>query len=136
MTGLGRDRPLFDWLDASVLRAMRNYDEEAMYSAALVGLIESVRSGTTTVCDHQYCHPRPGIDSSVIQAYLDANVHGVLYRVHAEAGDLPPEMALDYVETEDDYFRELEVLCSSYRHHPLIDIAARCGLASRTSKSG
>lgn len=136
LKGLGRDRALFDWLNASVWRALRNYDEEAMYYAALVGLIDSVRSGTTTVCDHQYCHPRPGIDASVIQAYLDAGVHGVLCRVHAEVGDLPPEMALDYAETEDDYFRELEGLCTSYRHHSLIDIAMGPSMIWDHQKSG
>lgn len=63
--GLGDDKPLLDWLrdyiwpTASVLTA----DEAA--AAITVGLLENLRTGATTVIDHQYVHPDPAIDDAV-----------------------------------------------------------------------
>jgi 5-methylthioadenosine/S-adenosylhomocysteine deaminase len=128
LKGLGRDKTLFDWLDSSVRRALRNYDEAIIYQAALVGLVEAIRTGTTTVTDYQYCHARPDLDGSVIQAYLDLNVRGVLSRAHTKVGGFPPDMALAYVETEDDYFREVETLCLKYHGHPLIGMSLAPGI--------
>jgi 5-methylthioadenosine/S-adenosylhomocysteine deaminase len=136
LKGLGRDKTLFEWLDSSVRRALRNYDEETMYHAALVGLIEAVRSGTTTVTDFQYCHSKPGIDESVLRAYLDLQVRGVLSRAHTKVGGFPPEMALAYVETEDDYFREVEALCLKYRDHPLVGLSLAPGIIWDHDRSG
>jgi len=136
LKGLGRDKTLFEWLDSSVRRALRNFDEETIYHAALVGLIEAVRSGTTTVTDYQYCHSLPGIDENVIRAYLDLNVRGVLSRSHTKVGGFPPEMAFAYVETEDDYFREMETLCVKYRDHPLIGMSLAPGIIWDHDRSG
>jgi 5-methylthioadenosine/S-adenosylhomocysteine deaminase len=123
LKGLGRDMPLFEWLDSSVRRALRNFDEQTIYHAALVSLLDAVRSGTTTVTDFQYCHSLPGIDQAVIQAYLDLQVRGVLCKAHSDVGGFPPEIALDYVESEDDYFQEIEALCLKYCDHPLISLS-------------
>ena len=128
LKGLGRDKPLFQWLDASVRRALRNFDEETIYHAAMLGLIEAVKSGTTTVLDFQYCHPVPGIDESVIKAYLDLQVRGVLCKTHTNVGKFPPDIAFKYVETEDDHFRELEHLCLKYSGNPLVGLAAGTGI--------
>jgi 5-methylthioadenosine/S-adenosylhomocysteine deaminase len=128
LKGLGRDKPLFEWLDSSVRRALRNYDGQTMYYAALIGLIEAVRSGTTTITDYQYCHSEALIDDHVLRAYADLQVRGVLSRAHTKVGGFPPEMALDYVETEDDYFKELEALCLQYRNHPLIGLSLAPGI--------
>jgi 5-methylthioadenosine/S-adenosylhomocysteine deaminase len=136
LKGLGRDKPLFAWLDSSVRRAMRNFDAENIHYAALVGLIEAVRSGTTTILDYQYCHTLPGMDQSVIQAYLDLQVRGVFCRSHTNVARFPPEMALEYVETEDTYFREMESLCLKYRGHPLLDMAMAPGIIWDHDRSG
>jgi 5-methylthioadenosine/S-adenosylhomocysteine deaminase len=136
LKGLGRDMPLFEWLDSSVRRALRNFDEETIYYAALLGLIEAVRSGTTTVTDYQYCHSAPGIDESVIQAYLDLQVRGVICKTHTKVGGFPPEIAFDYIETEDDHFREVESLCIKYRDHPLIGMSLGPGIIWDQAREG
>lgn len=136
LKGLGRDKPLFEWLDGSIRRALRNFDEETIYYAALLGLMEAVRSGTTTVTDYQYCHSSPGMDESVIRAYLDLQVRGVLCKAHAEVSGFPDEIALNYVETEDDHFRELEDLCIKYQGHPLIGMSLGPGIIWDQTKDG
>ncbi len=128
LKGLGRDKTLFEWLDSSVRRAMRNFNLENMYYAALVGLIDAVRSGTTTILDYQYCHAVPGIDQSVIKAYLDLQVRGVFCRSYTNVAGFPPDIAFGYVETEDDYFREMETLCLKYHDHPLLSLAMAPGI--------
>ena len=44
--GLGRDKTLFDWLDSSVRRALRKYNDEYCYYAALASGMECMRAGT------------------------------------------------------------------------------------------
>jgi len=78
LKGLGRDKPLLDWLNSSVLRVLHLYDREMIRYAALTGLIEAVRTGTTTVLDFQYCHAEEGLDIAVIEAFEQLGVRGIL----------------------------------------------------------
>ncbi len=136
LKGLGRDRPLFEWLDASVRRALKNYDPECMHYSALVGLTEALRTGTTTVTDYQYCHPGKGFDEAVISAYQKLGVRCVMSKAHADVSSLPPECALAYVESEDDYFSELEDLCAKYQGDPMVKLSLAPGIIWDHSKEG
>jgi 5-methylthioadenosine/S-adenosylhomocysteine deaminase len=136
LKGLGRDKPLFEWLDSSVRRALRNYDEECMFLAAMNGLIEALRTGTTTVTDYQYCHTRKGFDEVVIRAYKQLGIRGVMCKTHTDVSILPPDCALDYQESEDDYFAELEGLCVKYRDDPLVSMSLAPGIIWDLSKEG
>ena len=136
LKGLGRDKPLLEWLDSSVRKALHLYDEEAMHYAALTGLIEAVRTGTTTVTDFQYCHPGKGFDIPVIEAYEKLGVRCVLSKSHTDVSGLPKEMACSYIETEDDYFQELEDLCVKYSDHPMVNMSLAPGIIWDHSKEG
>jgi len=136
LKGLGRDKSLFEWLDSSVRPALRNFTPDSMRHAALLGLIEAVKSGTTTVLDYQYCHPSPGIDEAVIGAYLDLKVRGVMCKVHTDVSPFPPAIALSYVETEEDYFRELEDLCLKYRGDGLVGMGMGSGIIWDMDRGG
>ena len=82
--GLGDDKSLLDWLrdyiwpTASVMTA-----EEAGLAAA-VGLIENLRTGATTVLDHQYIHGDPGIDHEVFAAAERLGVRYLMARGWAD----------------------------------------------------
>ncbi len=136
LKGLGRDKSLFEWLDSSVRPALRNFTADSMRHAALLGLIEAVKSGTTTVLDYQYCHPSPDIDEAVIGAYLELKVRGVMCKVHTDVSPFPPSIALGYVETEEDYFRELEDLCLKYRGDGLVGMGMGSGIIWDMDRGG
>lgn len=136
LKGLGRDKGLFDWLDSSVRRAYHLFDGETIRYAALTGLIEAVRSGTTTVTDFQYCHPEPGIDRSVIGAYEALGVRGVLSKAHSDVSGLPEEIRPKYVESEEDFLRETEELCREYSDHPLVSMSVAPGIIWDVSAAG
>lgn len=53
MRGLGMDRILLDWLQETVWPWLTAMDEEDAYTASLLGYVECLRSGTTTLIDNQ-----------------------------------------------------------------------------------
>src|SRR6185503_3585629 len=82
--------------------------EREIAVSALLGAVEMLRTGTTTVLDHIRFSPHPdpaGLDA-VAQAYLDAGIRAIIAPVVAdkpvvetlpfEPGDLPPASAGGY----------------------------------------
>lgn len=136
LKGLGRDKTLFEWLDSSVRVALHNYDQEMMYWAAMCGLTEALRTGTTTVTDFQYCHSSPGLDQPVLNAYQDLGIRGVLSKSHTDVSGFPKEIACSWVESEEEYIRDTDDLCSQYEKHPTISISIAPGIIWDLSKRG
>ena len=66
--GLADDKPLLDWLAECIWPAAVHLDATAAGLAATIGLIENLRSGATSVIDHQYIHADAGIDDAVCAA--------------------------------------------------------------------
>lgn len=123
LKGLGRDKPLLDWLNSSVLRVLHLYDREMIRYAALTGLIEAIRTGTTTVLDFQYCHAEEGFDIAVIEAFEQLGVRGILAKSYTSSASYPHGASITYAETEESYFAETEMLCKRYAGHPLVSLA-------------
>ncbi len=128
LRGLGRDKPLLEWLDASVRRTLHCYREEHIHHAALLGLAEAVRSGTTTVLDYQYCHPVPGLDIPVMEAFAQIGVRGILGRTHTEVGSFPPEAACPHAESEEEHFRVVEELAARCAGNDMLSLAIAPGI--------
>jgi len=78
--GLADDKPLLDWLRECIWPAAVHLDRESAHLAALVGLVENLRSGATSVIDHQYIHIDEGIDDGVCAAADQLGVRFVLAR--------------------------------------------------------
>lgn len=123
LKGLGRDKLLYDWLDSSVRRAIAHIDPEAAYYAALVGCIENLRSGCTTILDYQYCHGKLGIDDAVMQAFEDLGIRAILGRGHTKVSGFPPGCTCEIDETEEMFFNDVERLAKKYANHPRIGVA-------------
>ena len=66
--GLADDKTLLDWLRDCIWPAAVHLDADIAGSAALVGLVENLRGGATTVIDHQYIHTDEGINDAVCRA--------------------------------------------------------------------
>jgi 5-methylthioadenosine/S-adenosylhomocysteine deaminase len=78
--GLADDKPLLDWLKAAIWPVAQALQPEEAYLAAMVGLVENLRSGATSVLDHQYVHTDPHNDDGVYRAAEETGVRFVLAR--------------------------------------------------------
>ncbi len=97
--------PLFGWLERLYPIWTDHLDEEAVYLAAWVGLVELALSGCTTSSDHHYVHPAGAGDLLAAEiaaaAELGMRFHPTYgsMSLGASDGGLPPDAA---VQDEDD----------------------------------
>ena len=63
--GLGDDKSLLDWLRDYIWPAASVMEPEELAAATAIGIIENLRTGATTVIDHQYLHPGGPHDDAV-----------------------------------------------------------------------
>ena len=54
--GQADDKPLLDWLRQCIWPVAVHLDHDSAHIAALLGLVENLRTGATSVIDHQYIH--------------------------------------------------------------------------------
>lgn len=95
--GLADDRALLDWLRDCIWPGAVHLDGPTARLAALAGLIENLRTGATTVIDHQYVHVDPGIDDAVCSAADELGVRFLL--AHGWADRNYPEPLMETAET-------------------------------------
>ena len=88
--GLADDKPLLEWLEDCIWPGATHLDADAAYLAALVGLMENLRGGATSVIDHQYVHVDEGIDDAVCRAADELGVRFLLAHGWADRNYHPP----------------------------------------------
>ena len=66
--GLADDKSLLEWLRSCIWPGAVHLDYESAKLAALIGLVENIRTGATSVIDHQYVHVDDQIDEAVCEA--------------------------------------------------------------------
>ena len=82
--GQADDKPLLDWLRECIWPGAVHLDRESARLAAMVGLIENLRAGATSVIDHQYVHIDEGIDDGVCSAADELGIRFLLARGWAD----------------------------------------------------
>ncbi len=82
--GLADDRPLLEWLRECIWPGAVHLDRESARLAALVGLVENLRTGATSVIDHQYVHIDESIDDGVCSAADELGIRFLLARGWAD----------------------------------------------------
>jgi|TARA_B100000315_G_scaffold155133_1_gene143615 5-methylthioadenosine/S-adenosylhomocysteine deaminase len=102
--GTGDDLPLLEWIDKAILPVAENITSDEIYAAAKLGLIENIRSGATSVLEHQYIRA-DGADEAVCRAALEVGSRMVLARGWT---DLHHSSAL--VESIDEFTSATEIL--------------------------
>lgn len=101
LRGLADDKPLLEWLEESIWPAARVMTAAEGGAAAKLGLIENLRSGVTSVIDHQYVHADLAMDDAVCQAAVDVGTRFVLARGWADCNYQPELMeSADLVTAE------------------------------------
>lgn len=102
MRGLADDKPLFNWLKEEVWPFSILMEEEDFYLAALIGCIENLKTGATSVIDQHYIHTYKTTSDKVFKAMKESGVRGNLCRVFADRG-YEPRLS----ETQEEILHEL-----------------------------
>lgn len=126
--GLGRDKTLFDWLDASVRPSLHKLEPEVCYYAALLGCIESIRSGCTTILDYMYAHAVKNTNEAVIKAMDEIGIRGILGSGKINTQSYPKEFNISYHETEQEYFDNLIRIHNELKSNDRLDICMAPGI--------
>lgn len=86
LKGLGDDRVLADWFTDMTGPSAVELTEADCYAAALHGCAEALSTGTTTLVDFMYVHPRPGLADAVLAAMDQIGIRAVMARGYITAG--------------------------------------------------
>jgi len=137
MRGLGKDETFLNWIAVSIRRFMPYLDEEACYLAAMVGCLEGVRSGTTTVVDSMYANLNPSFSDAVIQAFEDLGIRGVLARGICDLEKFPgsTHRSLTY-EPIDQCLGEIDRIRSRYKDRSLLSMMLAPGAVWNMTREG
>lgn len=132
----GLDQSLTAWLAATPYRFRGKFDEPTFRIAARIGLLELLRSGCTTVADHNYLYyPGMPFDSSAI-LFEEAQALGMRFVLCRGGATQTRQLEADLPaclrpETLDDYLRDLERLAQRY-HDAAPDAMRRVVMAPTT----
>jgi 5-methylthioadenosine/S-adenosylhomocysteine deaminase len=104
------DLELMPWLKrvygcAEVLRP------EHFYIGSLLGCVEAIRSGVTTVCEHNFLNPGPECAFATIRAMRESGLRSVFARTIMDTGEIVPECTK---ETADTAFRRIETILAAH----------------------
>lgn len=86
LKGLGDDMVLSDWLKTMTFPAAAYLTPEDCYTAAMIGCVEGLHSGTTTTLDYMYPHNSSGLSDGVIKAFKDLKIRGIFARGFIDCG--------------------------------------------------
>ncbi len=110
--GLADDKSLLDWLRDCIWPGAVHLDREAAHLAALLGMVENLRTGATSVIDHQYIHLDAGIDDAVCSAAAESGVRFLLARGWADR-NYEPKLA----ESAETVLARAEVVRGNWEGH-------------------
>jgi 5-methylthioadenosine/S-adenosylhomocysteine deaminase len=104
------DLELMPWLKR-IYGCARALQPEHFYAGSLLGCAEAIRSGVTTLCEHNFLNPSPECAFETIRAIKDSGVRAVFARTIMDTGEIVPECTK---EKPDDAFRRIEEILA---HH-------------------
>lgn len=109
MRGLGEGLPLYAWLKDMIWPVSIAMESEDFYYAALLGCLEAIKGGTTTLVDNHYINCDPSNSDRVLEAMRQSGIRGVLARGYAEKYYHP-----DILEPAQTVHRELTRLLKQW----------------------
>lgn len=87
MKGLGEGIHVHEWLKLVTTPGFLQMAPDDFYLSAIVGCMEAVRSGTTTLVEYMYPNPHHEAGDAVLAALVDSGVRALLGRSVADIGD-------------------------------------------------
>lgn len=108
--GIFDNLPLIDWLKRmyAIGKVLTARD---CYQGALLGCLESIRSGTTTLVDHHFIFKDGEIADAILDAFKEIKMRGFLVRGMMDEGDIVPQ---EVKQSHSEIFNHCENLLSRY----------------------
>jgi len=106
------DLELMPWL-RRIYGCARVLRPEHFYVGSLLGCIESIRSGVTTVCEHNFLNPHPECASETVRALRESGLRAVFARTIMDTGEIVPDCTK---ETPETAFRRVEDLLAAHQN--------------------
>lgn len=87
LKGLGQGLALRPWIQRVTTPAALAMSEREVYLSAVVGLMEAVHAGATSVFEYSYAFPQPDRHEAILQAFIDVGLRGWLGLGLNDAGE-------------------------------------------------
>jgi 5-methylthioadenosine/S-adenosylhomocysteine deaminase len=111
LRALWEDLELMPWLKR-IYECARALTPDHFYAGSMLGCIEAVRSGVTTVCEHNFLNPSPECAFETLRAIRESGLRSVFARTIMDRGEIVPDCTK---ESSDAAFRRIEALLERYR---------------------
>jgi 5-methylthioadenosine/S-adenosylhomocysteine deaminase len=110
------DLPLLPWLKRiyGTAQALR---PEHFYAGSLLGCVEAIRSGVTTVCEHNFLNPHPDCALETVRAIREAGLRSVFARTIMDTGEIVPDCIK---EKPAQAFRHIEDILARHKADPCL----------------
>jgi 5-methylthioadenosine/S-adenosylhomocysteine deaminase len=104
------DLELMPWLKRiyGCARALR---PEHFYAGSLLGCAEAIRSGVTTVCEHNFLNPSPECAFETIRAIQESGLRASFARTIMDTGEIVPNCTK---EKPDEAFRRIDEILARH----------------------
>ena len=107
--GLADDRAVWDWVQNVAFPVYGEMNPDEVYLATLIGMVENIRSGTTTTTDNQTVRSKAGNFEAAFRAAKDSGIRYKLARGFNERG-VPDQ----FIETADEIFEDMAGLYEAW----------------------
>jgi 5-methylthioadenosine/S-adenosylhomocysteine deaminase len=104
------DLELMPWL-RRIYGCARALQPEHFYAGSLLGCVEAIRSGVTTICEHNFLNPTPECAFETIRALQDSGLRAVFARTIMDTGEIVPDCTR---ERPEQAFRRIEEILARH----------------------
>ena len=104
------DLPFLAWLKR-IYGVAEALNPDHMLAGTLLGCLENLKGGVTTVCEHNFLNPGPECAVAAVEAIAQSGLRGVFARTIMDTGEIVPDCTR---ETPETAFARIEELMS---HH-------------------
>ena len=105
------DIELMPWL-RRIYGCARVLRPEHFYAGSLLGCIESIRSGVTTVCEHNFLNPSAECAFETLRAMQTSGLRAVFARTVMDSGEIVPDCTK---EKPEKAFRAIDAILTKHR---------------------
>jgi 5-methylthioadenosine/S-adenosylhomocysteine deaminase len=106
------DLPLMPWLKR-IYGAAQVLRPEHFYAGSLLGCIEAIRSGVTTVCEHNFLNPHPECAFETVRAIQDSGLRSIFARTVMDTGEIVPDCTR---EKPENAFARIETVLAQHQN--------------------
>lgn len=92
------DMPFLDWLER-IYGVARVLNPEHAAAGTLLGCLENLKGGVTTVCEHNFLNPGPECAVAAVDAITRSGLRGVFARTIMDTGEIVPDCTKETPQT-------------------------------------